>query len=173
MRTGWGQLKSSNFKFAFSNEKEKTLLPGTLSRNVGVKRKPADMDAGITACAPLQKIKNCVLCGVQELKGDQLCKRSGPSLWPLMHPTPPSRGTSCMALGTTFLFNKPGNKIRARPTQSICHILKKLPNKAKQIRSSFPKAAVSHKTTDNNLPPTFGLFHDPSLREETSVPRVH
>lgn len=49
MQTGWGQLKSSNFKFAFFNEKEKTLLPGTLSRNVGVKRKPADMDAGITA----------------------------------------------------------------------------------------------------------------------------
>lgn len=36
------------------------------------------------------------------------------------------------------------------------------------MRLSFPKAAVSHKTTGNHLPPTFGLFH-----EETSIPRVH
>lgn len=80
MQTGWGQLKSSNFKFAFFNEKEKTLLPGNLSRNAGVKRKPADMAVGITACALLQKTENRVPCGVQELKGAQLCKRSSPSL---------------------------------------------------------------------------------------------
>lgn len=52
-------------------------------------------------------------------------------------------------LGTTILFKKPGNKIRARPILHICSIVMNPFNKLKQVRLRFLKAAVPCKTTDN------------------------